>query len=78
MGLALGTSGSYAPTDSGDVLFSWSNPAESFQLDFHADGTYEYRFTTMNITESGTWVFDGWSLSTTVANDLTASAEIVK
>lgn len=77
-GPALGASGSYAPTDSGDVLFSWSNPAESFQLDFRADGTYEYRFTTMNITENGTWTFDSWSLSTTTANGLTASAEIVK
>lgn len=77
-GPALGASGSYTPTESGDVLFSWSNKAESYQLDFHADGTYEYRFTTMNITESGTWVFEGWKLSTTTAKGLTATAEIVK
>lgn len=77
-GLALGASGSYTPTESGDVLFSWSNTAESYQLDFHADGTYEYRFTTMGITESGTWTFEGWKLTTTTANGLTATAEIVK
>ena len=75
-GPALGASGSYTPTGSTDVLFSWSNPAESFQLDFHADGTYEYRFTTMNITENGTWTFESWKLTTTTAKGLTATAEI--
>lgn len=76
-GHALGSTGSYTPTDSDEVLFSWSNTAESYQLDFRANGTYEYRFTSMNITESGTWTFAGWQLSTTTANGLVATGEIV-
>lgn len=76
-GHALGSTGSYTPTDSDEVLFSWSNTAESYQLDFYANGTYEYRFTSMNITESGTWTFAGWQLSTTTANGLIANGEIV-
>lgn len=76
-GPALGASGSYTPTDSSDVLFSWSNPVDTYQLDFRADGTYEYRFTTMNITESGTWSFEGWKLSATTANGLISTGEII-
>ena len=59
---ALGTSGSYAPGESKEILFSWSGVGKSNELDFFADGTYEYRFTKMNITEHGTWSFDGGKL----------------
>ena len=60
---ALGTGGSYTPTESKDVLFSWSGSGKSNELDFLADGTYEYRFTKMGITEHGTWSFDSGKLA---------------
>lgn len=77
-GPALGQTGSYTPGTSADLLFSWSNEVDTYKLDFMADGTFTYQFTTMGITESGTWTFDGWTLTTTTAGGLTATAQLVK
>ena len=60
---ALGTTGSYTPAESKDLLFSWSGSGKSNELDFFADGTYEFRFTKMNITEHGTWSFENGKLA---------------
>lgn len=62
---ALGTSGSYAPTESKDLLFSWTGSGKSNELDFFADGTYEFRFTKMSVTEHGTWRFENGQLALT-------------
>lgn len=62
---ALGTSGSYAPAESKDLLFSWTGSGKSNELDFFADGTYEFRFTKMSITEHGTWRFENGKLALT-------------
>ena len=77
-GPALGASGSYAPTESEDLLFSWSNKGQSNKLDFFANGTYEYQFTKMNIVEHGTWIFDGWKLSVTTEAGRVMEAELTK
>ena len=77
-GTALGASGSYTPSDSKDILFSWSNNGKSNELDFLADGTYEYRFTKMSITEHGTWAFDDWHLTLTTEAGREMPAELVK
>ena len=60
---ALGTTGSYAPTESKDILFSWSGIGKSNELDFFANGSYEFRFTKMGITEHGAWSFENGKLS---------------
>ena len=62
---ALGTSGSYAPAESKDLLFAWTGSGKSNELDFFADGTYEFRFTKMSITEHGTWRFENGKLALT-------------
>ena len=62
---ALGTSGSYTPSESKDLLFSWTGSGKSNELDFFADGTYEFRFTKMSITEHGTWRFENGKLALT-------------
>ncbi len=78
-GVALGASGSYEPTDSSDVLFSWTSGGSSnYHLDFKADGTYEYQFTTVGVTETGTWSFSGWTMTATTAKGSTFTAEITK
>ena len=77
-GAALGSSGSYEPTDSTDVLFSWSNSTASYILDFYADGTYQYQFTSMSVIEAGTWNFENWTMTTTTANGNSFTAEIAK
>ena len=62
---ALGTSGSYTPSESKDLLFAWTGSGKSNELDFFADGTYEFRFTKMSITEHGTWRFENGQLALT-------------
>ena len=62
---ALGTSGSYTPSESKDLLFSWTGSGKSNELDFFADGTYEFRFTKMSVTEHGTWRFENGKLALT-------------
>ena len=62
---ALGTSGSYVPAESKDLLFAWTGSGKSNELDFFADGTYEFRFTKMSITEHGTWRFENGKLALT-------------
>ena len=62
---ALGTSGSYAPAESKDLLFAWTGSGKSNELDFFADGTYEFRFTKMSVTEHGTWRFENGQLALT-------------
>ena len=78
-GPALGASGSYTPGDSDEVLFSWvSSGSGNYHLDFKADGTYEYQFTTVNVVENGTWTFTGWTMTVTTAKGNTFTAEITK
>ena len=77
-GSALGASGSYAPTESKDLLFSWDSTGKSKELDFYANGTYEFRFTKMSITERGTWSFEGWKLKLTTEAGREIAAELTK
>ena len=77
-GPAFGASGSYAPTESEDLLFSWESTGKSKELDFYANGTYEFRFTKMSITEHGTWSFEGWKLKLTTEAGREIVAELTK
>lgn len=75
---ALGTSGSYVPTESEDILFSWVGSGKSKEMDFFANGTYEFRFTKMDIAEHGTWTFHDWHLTVTSATGHEMAAELMK
>lgn len=75
---ALGTSGSYAPSDSKEVLFSWTGSGKSKELDFLADGTYEFRFATMSIAEHGTWTFDEGKITLNSEGGNTMNAELIQ
>ena len=77
-GPALGASGTYTPTESEDLLFSWDSTGKSKELDFYANGTYEFRFTKMSITERGTWSFEGWKLKLTTEAGREIAAELTK
>lgn len=77
-GAALGESGSYTPTESEDLLFSWDSTGKSKELDFYANGTYEFRFTKMNITEHGTWRFEDWNLKLTTEAGREITAELTQ
>ncbi|MBQ4427254.1 MAG: hypothetical protein II881_05830 [Oscillospiraceae bacterium] len=55
----------YTPEDSEDVLFSWLNAGNKNFMDFYKNGTYEYRFTMMEITERGTWKYEGGVITIT-------------
>ncbi len=54
---ALGTTGSYEATDSEDVLIAWTGSGSSKEMDFFADGTYEFRYPKMELSERGTWSY---------------------
>lgn len=78
-GTAFGGNGDYAPTDSAEDLFAWvSDDSENYHLTFHADGSYTYEFTTMGLTETGTWTWSGWTLTATTASGTVCVGEIVK
>lgn len=67
-GVAFAGAGTYEATDSDELLFSFvSDGSENYHLDFKANGTYEYSFTTVGLTESGTWVWADWALTVTTA-----------
>lgn len=75
---ALGDSGSYTPTESEELLFSWDGPSEKKKLDFYANGTFEFQFTTMSISEKGTWAYTDGKLSVTTAAGKEYVAELTK
>lgn len=78
-GTALGATGTYEPTGAEDVILSFtSDGSPNYHLDFKADGTYEYQFTTVSITETGTWSFTGWTLTVTTANGNTFTGSITQ
>ena len=72
---ALGTSGSYVPTDSEDILFSWTKSGKSKEMDFFANGTYEFRYTSMGVAEQGTWTYENGELTITSAAGKEYAAE---
>ena len=75
---ALGTSGSYTPTESEDLLFSWTGSGSSKEMDFFANGTYEFRYTKMSISEQGTWAYENSQIVLTSAAGNVMSAELVQ
>ncbi len=75
---ALGTSGSYTATESEDILFSWIGSGKSKEMDFFANGTYEFRYTKMGITEQGTWNYENDQLTVTSAAGSEMIAQLVK
>lgn len=80
-GAAFNGEGNYTPTaapaaEAPAVLFPFVADAESFQLDLLSDGTYEFRFTTMNVSETGTWTWENWTLTLTTPQGRTAVAAI--
>ena len=46
--------------------------------DFFANGTYEFQFTTMSISEKGTWIYADGKLSVTTAAGKEYVAELTK
>ncbi len=80
-GAVFNGEGSYTPVgapaaEAPTVLFPFVADAESFQLDMLSDGTYEFRFTTMNVSETGTWTWENWTLTLTTPQGKTAVASI--
>jgi hypothetical protein len=68
-GGALGGSGSYTPVNT-DILFSWTSAGDgACTLDFNKDGTYKFVYTTMGLTETGTWTWENWSMKIKQSND---------
>ena len=75
---ALGDSGSYTPADSEKLLFSWDASGKSKKMDFFANGTYEFQFTTMSISERGKWTYEDGKLSVTTGAGKEYAAELTK
>jgi len=75
---ALGSSGSYTPTESEDLLFSWTGSGSSKEMDFFANGTYEFRYTKMSLSEQGTWTYENGQVILTSAAGNVMNAELVK
>ena len=75
---AIGTTGSYAPTESEDVLMSWNSNGKSTEMDFFANGTYEFRYTKMSLAERGTWKMEGGKLTVTTEKGREIEAELIR
>ncbi len=75
---AFGTTGSYTPTESEDVLMSWNSQGKSTEMDFYANGVYEFRFTKMSITERGTWTMQDGKLAVTTESGREIEAELIR
>lgn len=49
-----------------NVLFSWTSAGDgNCTLDFYKDGTYKFAFTTMGMSEKGTWKWENWKMTLT-------------
>lgn len=76
-GVAFAGAGTYEATDSDELLFSFvSDGSENYHLDFKANGTYEYSFTTVGLTETGTWTWTDWALTVTTAGGNTFTGSV--
>lgn len=76
-GAAFAGAGTYEATDSDELLFSFvSDGSENYHLDFKANGTYEYSFTTVGLTETGTWTWTDWALTVTTAGGNTFTGSV--
>lgn len=57
------------PADTANtLLFGFTADVDSFKLDLFSDGTYEFCFTSMNLSETGTWEWKDWELTLTTPN----------
>lgn len=65
-------------TESEDLLFSWDATGKSKKMDFHANGAFEFQFTTMSISEKGTWTYADGKLAVTTAGGKEYVADLTK
>ena len=57
---------------------SWDATGKSKKMDFFANGTYEFQFTTMSISEKGTWTYADGRLSVTTEAGKEYVAELIQ
>lgn len=72
-GAALGITGSYTPTDSDELLFTFDGGFTTIEC--YADGTYKFTYASVDLVETGTWTWSNWAftLTTSGGNVITGS-----
>lgn len=77
-GPVLMTSGSYAPTDSEDSVFTMtSTTGKPYIITFYANGTYTFEYPGM-VSENGTWTWESWTMTMTTPAGVTYTGNVKK